>query len=269
MEFSRLKRIIEYNNEHQAEIRAKVKELYSKTGMEDNSDFLNVMQVIRPLLRQQLYIVVELPFKDKEIGALCYNGDGLGYAFLNSSLPKVNVNFALCHEIYHVFFGEKPFSHKVELYMNKHYYEDEEELAANSFAGVLLMPEQSFSHMFRKFSAEAGDGDSEMTPVVKLMSYFEVPYMAALIRCYELDLLKAGDVMKTLLAVTQEQIEQEFARLWLDESILNAQKRDDFAKLLLFVQSVGEDSIKKGILSERMLDRALANMKKLYREIKE
>ncbi len=48
-----------------------------------------------------------MPFNDKEIGALSYKGDGLGYVVINTSLPRVNSNFAIAHEIYHVFFSEK------------------------------------------------------------------------------------------------------------------------------------------------------------------
>lgn len=65
---------------------------------------------------------MEIPFADKEIGALCYKGDALGYIVLNTSLPKVNVNFAICHELYHVFYQESEISSKAEFANN--YYEN-------------------------------------------------------------------------------------------------------------------------------------------------
>lgn len=61
-------------------------------------------------------MVLELPFADEEIGALCYQGDALGYILINTSLPRVNVNFAICHEIYHAFFQEKEISSRMEFF---------------------------------------------------------------------------------------------------------------------------------------------------------
>ncbi|MDF2988407.1 MAG: ImmA/IrrE family metallo-endopeptidase [Eubacterium sp.] len=268
MEFERFKKIIEYNQKNQVEITRKVRDLYSKADVDYERDLLNVMQVVRPLFEKKRYIVVEIPFKDKEIGAICYKGDSLGYTFLNSSLPKVNVNFALCHEIYHIFYQEQSFKQKIELYMNEHYFEYEEELSANSFAGVLLMPEQSFENMFRKFQSEKTDEDTEVSLIVKLMSYFEVPYMAALIRCYELNLLNAGEKLEKLLIVNSEVIENEFVRLWLNEDLLKPTNKDDYKKLESFVKKIGDDYLKEEILNHRTVSKVLENMKKIYEEIR-
>ena len=58
-----------------------------------------------------------MPFADDEIGALCYRGDGLGYVVVNTSLPRVNVNFAIAHEIYHVFSEKANLFQKLSLQM--------------------------------------------------------------------------------------------------------------------------------------------------------
>lgn len=268
MEFDRFKKIIEYNQKNQVEITRKVKDLYSKADMDYESDLLNIMQVVRPLFEKKRYIVVEIPFKDKEIGAICYKGDSVGYTFLNSSLPKINVNFALCHETYHIFHPEQSFKKKIELYVNEHYFEYEEELSANAFAGALLMPEQSFKNMFRKFQSEKPDENTEISIIVKLMSYFEVPYMAALIRCYELELLEAGVKLEKFLKVTSIEIENEFVKLWLNEDLLKPTNKDDYKKLELFVRKTGEDYKKEEILNQRTINKVLENMKKIYEEIR-
>ena len=141
--------------------------------MDKNGTIRNLLQLVRPIFSDKCYIIVELPFKDLEIGALCYKGDSIGYVFLNTLLPRVNVNFALCHEIYHVFYQESSMEHKIELYLNEQYYQHEEEFAANLFAGMVLMPENSFKYMFEKFIREQKSTDTMTSVLAKLMNYFE------------------------------------------------------------------------------------------------
>ena len=153
------------------------------------------------------------------------------------------------------------------LFGMKHYYEYEDEFAANLFAGMLLMPEPSFHRMYDKFLAETEDRNEILPVLARLMSYFEVPYMAVLIRCYELDLLKSGDTLEELLQVNGEQIRKEFERLWLDEGILEASKKDDYAKLEYLVREVGK-TYQDEFINERTVQRALQNMRILYEQIK-
>ncbi|MBR1478230.1 MAG: ImmA/IrrE family metallo-endopeptidase [Lachnospiraceae bacterium] len=189
MKIDRLRTIIAYSDKNREEIDSMVKRFCSFAGIEYDSDLLNILQIVRSSFQKKGYLVFELPFADDEIGALCYKGDGLGYVVLNTSLPRVNVNFAIAHEIYHVFYGSDEFVSKVE-FADDHYYEHEEEYAANLFAGMLLMPEVSFRRMFSIFKEES-DGDVSET-IVRLMSYYQVPYMAVLIRSLELELKQSA-----------------------------------------------------------------------------
>lgn len=268
MEIERLKKIIEYGNKNRRRIENNVQDFYVLLGIDKGSGLRSPMQLIRTLLENMNYIVIEMPFRDKEIGALCYNGDALNYVFLNTALPKVNVNFALCHEVYHIFYQEKRLNRGIDLYMNEHYYQHEEELAANSFAGMLLMPEQGYRMMCQKFKEEARKEDSMLTVAVKLMNYFEVPYMAALIRCYELNLFEAGQVLEELLRVNSEDVRREFIRLWLDESILDASKKDNYARFEQLVKSCGERYQAEEYLNARTVSKALKNMGAVYKRIK-
>lgn len=268
MRFERFREIIEYSNKNRKYMDEKVLDFYRNIGMDMKNPVRNFLQLVRPLFLANNYLVIEMPFKDQEIGALCYKGDSRGYIFLNTSLPKVNVNFALCHEVYHVFCQESGFEHKVELYMNEQYYEHEEELAANLFAGMVLMPEQYFKYMFDKFENERKADDSVITVLAKLMNYFEVPYMATLIRCYELRLLEAGELLKNLLNVDKEMIKKEFSKLWLEESILLATKKDDFKKFTEIIQYKGRNYLEKGYINERTYQKALHNIHLIYQQIK-
>ena len=268
MNFERFQNIIEYSQKNKDEITKQVRDLYSQMDMDYDRDLLNIMLIIRPLFIKKQYVVLEIPFKDKEIGAICYKGDSFGYTFLNSSLPKVNVNFALGHEIYHVFYQCKPFKHKVELYLNERYFEHEDELSANLFAGILLMPSPSFTSMFHKFQKEQNSEDSEITIIAKLMSYFEVPYMAVVIRCYELGLLPDGEVLKKIMEVTSDDIEKEFTRLWLDIEIFKPTKRDDYARLELLVIDIGKKCEEEQILNDKVVSKVIENIRKIYEEIR-
>lgn len=268
MNIERFKDIINYSDKNRQSMELKVVDFYREIGMDANGTIRNMLQLVRPIFSDKGYIIVELPFKDPEIGALCYKGDSIGYVFLNTSLPRVNVNFALCHEVYHVFYQESGLEHKIELYINEQYYEHEEELAANLFAGMVLMPEQNFKFMFDKFLREQKISDTTVSVLAKLMNYFEVPYMAVLIRCYELRLLEAGDTLKELLNLTKENLKEEFLKLWLEEEILEPSKKDDFSKFELFVKMLGETYVEEEYISKRAVDKALKNMNRLYQQIK-
>lgn len=135
MNIDRLRKIIEYSEKNRTQMDSKVAKFYSFTGISEDKDMLNILQIVRPALRQRGYIVLEIPFADEEIGALCYHGDALGYILINTSLSRVNANFAICHEIYHAFYPQNEFKAKAEFADD--YFEHEEEYEANIFAGML------------------------------------------------------------------------------------------------------------------------------------
>lgn len=265
MDIGRLRRIIEYSDSHKAEIGLMARRFYSLAGMSSEKEVLNIMQIARVSFREKGFLVLEIPLADREIGALCYRGDALGYVVLNTSLPKVNVNFAMCHELYHVFFQQTVFQSRIE-FANDHYYEQEEEFAANLFAGMILMPETGFRFMYGRFKEESMG--SERDTVLRLMNYYQAPYMAVLIRCYELGLPDSGSISAELLQADREDIRRRFVELWLDESILEATGRNDYPHLEALVEQVGEDCVRDAYLSERTLKRVLRHMGTLYSGIK-
>lgn len=268
MEFERFRHVVEHNRKNQKEMLLKVQELYQRMHSSYGKEILNLEFIIRPLFEQEEYLILEMPFRDKEIGAICYKGDYYGYIFLNSAVPKVNVNFALAHEIYHVFYQCKPIRQKVEFALSEHYSKDKEELSANLFAGMLLMPTAIFVSMFQKFQTEQGAEDTELTLIAKLMSFFQVPYMAVVIRCYELHLLPEEKVLETLLKAESEEIRTEFDRLWLNKGILEPTYRDNYPRLEQIVKNVGGVCEEKGILSGNTVKKALVNIEKIYQEIR-
>ena len=265
MNVERLRKIISYSESDREEIDSKVKRFCSFAGIEYDSDLLNILQIVRSSFQKKGYLVFEIPFADNEIGALCYRGDGLGYVVLNTSLPKVNVNFAIAHEIYHVFFGSEEFVSKVE-FVDDHYYEHEGEYAANLFAGMLLMPEVSFRRMYSKFKDESG-GD-EIGTIVRLMSYYQVPYMAVLIRCLELGLIEGNAKLDVMFSIDRAQVKKQLTELWLDESIMEPSLRDDYIHIEALVGRFGREFIEDKYINERTVSKALKNMREIYAKIK-
>lgn len=265
MDIDRLRKIIAYSIKNREETELKVKRFCAFTGIEYDSVLLNILQIVRSSFQKRGYLVFEIPFADDEIGALCYKGDGMGYVVINTSLPKIKVHFAAAHEIYHVFWGESEYAYKVE-FTNDHYYEHEEEYAANLFAGMLLMPEISFRRMYSKFCAESDGNETDI--IIRLMSYYQVPYMAVLIRCLELDLIKMNQISRQLLDYDTHQIKKKMTELWLDESIMNASNRDDYSHIELLVKETGREYVTENYINERTLEKALHNMGELYRKIK-
>ncbi len=265
MKTDRLRRIIKYSDTYRHMIESKVKDFYSFAGMNCEKELLNIMQIVRPSFEKKGYLVLELPFADEEIGAFYYKGDGIGYIVLNTSLPKVNVNFALCHELYHVFYQGSSCETKVE-FGNDHCFEHEEEFAANLFAGMLLMPESSFRFMYHKFKQDSGEDIRDI--ILRLMNYYQTPYMAVLIRCYELGLPETDHIPADLLNSDKDRIRERFIDLWLDDSILNGTKKDDYIHLEEIVARMGKECIGTSYLSEKTLNKVLQNMRALYSEIK-
>ena len=128
------------------------------------------------------------------------------------------------------------------------------------------MPTSGFRFMFQKFHAESEN--NERDTVFRLMNYYQVPYMAVLVRCLELELLEESDISKMLLEISADDIKNGFSRLWLDESILNPSYRDDYDKLEYMVKRYGEECMEGAYLNERTLKKVLQNMKRLYREVR-
>ena len=256
-----------YSEANRDKALARVKDFCAYAGMNSDEDVRDVLQIVRPVLKKKGFLVFEIPIDNDDIGALCYQAGGMGYIMINSSLPKANVNFAICHEIYHVFYQEQEsdFRSKAEL-VDGYSYEHEEEYAANLFAGMLLMPEANFRGMYDFFRKES-EGN-EWDTILRLMNYYQMPYMAVLIRFYELGLPESNYVPEAFLQVDREAVRRRFLELWLDEAILQADCRDDFPRLERMVEEFGREYILGSYINERTLSIVLRNMKTLYREIK-
>lgn len=269
MYYERFAQIIEYSNKNRKRMEELMTQFYSALGMETNRDVLKLTDIARRYCKELNYFLVRIPFSDNEIGAMCFRRDAWGYVFVNTSVPKVNENFALAHELYHIFRGEESFVRKVELYIDSHYNEMEEEMKANLFAGMLLMPAEGFEEMFQKFKAEQAPEDDVLTVIVRLMNYFESPYMAVVIRGYELGLLDtSAEAVRELLTMEKGRIEEAFRNCWLDESILQASAIDEYPYFMNFLEKVAEDLIEKELFTRKQIERVIGKINRIYDEVR-
>ena len=109
---------------------------------------------------------------------------------------------------------------------------------------------------------------NEVDTIIRLMSYYQVPYMAVLIRCLELELISGNLISDELFNIDRNMIRQRLSDLWLDESIMDASDRDDYSHIEAIVESLGREYIGDGYINERTLKKVLQNMRELYTKIK-
>lgn len=268
MKFERFKNIVQYNIEHQSDMQEKVRDFREKVGITQERNLPNLLLFARPLLSREQYIILEMPFYDGEIGAISFRKRHGGYILLNSSIPRTNVNFALAHELYHVLYQKKTYGRKVEQYISDQYSDYEEEHEANLFAGMLMMPSMALQYVMARFLMEQSGDDTELTIFAKLMSYFEVPYMAVLIRCCELKLLPDNKALERLITVDKKMLEEEFARLWLNEELLRPTFRDEYTKFRTLVVEKGFVNVKNGLMSEQTTHKIVKKMDSIYQDIR-
>lgn len=275
MRATKFEDIVKHNTENIKEASACVDKFYELLGMENGSEIKNIAQVVEPLFFEKNFIIIRLPLKDKEIGAFCYRGSNdNGYVILNSSLPSYNVIFALMHETCHICINNDIASNNVEMFLEDTYLEHEEERIANQFAGMVLMPEKHLRRMYEKFMAETIRDIEKTEPqlpavVCKLMSYFEAPYMAVLIRLRETGLIKHDENLIKCLEYTSEDIERIYNKYWLDLTALRPTYRDDYPRLETLLTRIAKDNLAADIMYKSEVDETLDNISKIYQQIRE
>ena len=274
MKLTKFEDIVQHNIKNYKEATVCAGKFYDLLGMENGGEIKNLTQVVGPLFLKKKFIIIQLPLKDKEIGAFCFKGNhDSGYVILNSSLPPYNVNFALMHETCHVCVNNDIASNNVEMFLDDTYFEHEEERVANQFAGIILMPEGHLRRMYEKFLAETvqiEEQENQVLPIVvcKLMSYFQAPYMAVLIRLREIGLLNTHESIVNCLKLKSEEVEQIYDKCWLDLTALKPTYRDDYPRLKEFLMKKAKENIEGNFMYESDVKETLENISKIYHQLK-
>lgn len=264
------KAIIEFDDyHHQGTLERLLTYSYGIRAIQQQ-EYRNPVEMLRSSLQSKEKLLLELPLATEEIDAVCLQGNGIQYTLLNSSIPKIHTNYALCCAyFYSMTATEAAGSSRVKAFYSNHIHSQKDNLSASAFTKLFLLPESSLREMFFKFLSEQNTEDTALTILAKLMNYYEVPYPFMLTRCYSLGLLESGNTLETLLQITPSDIQKEFHRLWLDESLLRPTLKDDYARLLQLVKHTGKTYLEEEYLHQRTLDLAISNLQSLYKKVRE
>lgn len=240
--------IVNANKKREAEVNFKgeICSFYEQIGLAFGSQIADIIQGVNFLFKKKGFNVIELPLKDKEISAFYFDGNNYKkYIIMNSSLSIVNNNFAILHEAYHVLFRKKAYMEEAETYLLT-YDLNEEESCANTFAGVILLPEDTFTKIFNIIRDLYEDinvlskNDRYCYVLTQLMAYFKATYMSVLIRCFELDLISISDDVeldRLLEWGTEDNIRRMCKVMLLNDTFMDSTKKNDY---LHFFESIDQ-----------------------------
>ena len=134
--------------------------------------------------------VLRYPFKDDELWAFTFVKKGTFFLCVNTELPMCKQIFATAHELYHIHCYAEDINTSTitagSLLDSKTVDEiaaTQEDLEANAFAGLLLMPDASVIEQFKMFGISKEN--MGIDDVLVLMDLFALPYKAVVLRLVE------------------------------------------------------------------------------------
>ena len=133
---------------------------------------------------------LRFPIRDPELCACTFIRSGRIFVMLNSGIPISKQIFAAAHELYHIrcfLEEENPELVKRGSILNAATIEtgttEEEEMEANAFAGILLVPVDALEQQIRIYRIDKKS--LEIDDILTLMDIFAVPYKAMVLRLLE------------------------------------------------------------------------------------
>ena len=172
----------------------------------------NIFAVIQNYARKK-EIILELlsfPIYDDELWALTFLKQDTIFVCVNTVLPLCKQFFAAAHELYHIYcYGEyEDLSYikngsMLDSTTGDENGETQEDLEANAFAGLLLMPDKFLHEQILLYGI---DKDlAAVDSVLMLMDMFAMPYKAVVLRLFESGNISQQQAEK-LLEVSSEAV---------------------------------------------------------------
>lgn len=280
----KLKKILAFNKKHEKEIQKRVQEFYDENHIKPG--IRDIITFTKTMIAGNNVEILQLPLKDKEIGALYHEINGKKYIVLNTSLNLANNNFALAHELYHLYFHEKDSRQgDTERYLMT-YQDNTEDMMANAFAGNILMPEQEFTEMYLCVQRgvrqiEVGNGSTE-TPeeldilciIILLMIQFKTTYMSVVVRMSELGFLQHSSMglLEKILKYNSNEFIREIINMVprLKSSVAEffyPVRNDDFKIMYESAKENAQKSVDAEIMDESYMDYNLSLLEKMYKKV--
>lgn len=159
--------------------------------------------------------ILRYPFKDMELWAFTFVKKGTIFLCVNTELPMCKQIFAVAHELYHIrCYAEEMDTgiiwagSMLESKVVDETAMTQEDLEANAFAGLLLMPDGLVREQVSLYGI---NGENiKVDDILTLMELFALPYKAVVLRLYEGQIIteaKAGELLKYDAAYVSQRIE--------------------------------------------------------------
>lgn len=134
--------------------------------------------------------ILRYPFLDEELWAFTFVKKGTIFLCINSELAMCKQIFAAAHELYHIrCYADGTDTDTIrtgsvlEVNVADEIAMTQEDLEANAFAGLLLMPEGFMREQIRLYGLN--ESDIKLDDILTLMEVFAIPYKAAVLRLFE------------------------------------------------------------------------------------
>ncbi len=134
--------------------------------------------------------ILRYPFKDDELWAFTFVKKGILFLCVNSDLAMCKQFFAVAHELYHIHCYAEDINTNTlasgSLLDSKTVNElnvSQEDLEANAFAGLLLMPDCMLDEQLKLYGIDCKR--ISVDDVLTLMDLFALPYKAVVLRLVE------------------------------------------------------------------------------------
>lgn len=261
MDKNRFIEIIKKNSQYEDEIKETLQTFKDQVQFDGK-----IYKLMKEIGRKMTVLVVEIPMSDKDFGACFLETPYSKYLLLNSNQPRSKMYFSFCHDLFHILKGTPQYINEIrEVHFNEDYIDNENEGKANLFAANLMMPDLEFKKMYYQYLADKEDVE---TIVIKMMHYFNAPYIAVLLRFYELKLYSELESFEKLLEYDIEKINELFDKEWLDKEILMPSLKDEFPLISNMLENEGNRLLEMNLLSQYKYRKLINNLSELYYKIR-
>ena len=141
--------------------------------------------------------IMRYPFHDDELWAFTFLKEGIIFICVNSDLSVCKQIFATAHELYHIYcFGEDTDQNMIRSgsILKEDTVdsgtEEQEELEANAFASLLLMPAESVRNQMDMMGITPQH--ITLDDILTMMDIYAMPYKACVLRLYECNVISAA-----------------------------------------------------------------------------
>ncbi len=158
--------------------------------------------------------ILRFPIQDNELWAFTFLKKGVIFVCINTALSVCKQIFAAAHEFYHIIcYVEDTDQNSIRNGSMLHGKDeddivgDQEEIEANAFAGLLLMPTDEVDKQLRLLSIEGTN--ISVDDVLYMMDIFAIPYKACVLRlleCGTISAAKARDLYFTKWSYVHERM---------------------------------------------------------------